>query len=483
MYRDFSENSKRKLLSLVSSVENEKICDFTDWVGDRWLDFQFWIGKLSIKKYINNVNAYHKKVIDKNNATRKSIEKIFRNVKTVDNSYKKIILQTEALLKTWHNYINQMAQIVNPQNGIFDGQYMSNTLDKLLNEIYSRKIDLSGTLFEKDGFQSFDEIDVLERFLKARNTTKDGVLFALTRGLTEGVKSLINHQFGKDDMNDEAYKASIIAIINNIVEYDLDLDFEKEALSTIKTINSTCKDYNDFCELMRKNKETTKYIKMIDDKSFEKIGKLVSYGTKGVETVEIIFTDYGKTIAALEKMRDGLIAVNGDKKTIDYCNELIDEYNNKFSKVVDIVWDTAVDKSIDDGLDVITNISTGGLFNIANTAHDFIWDISGITSDGDALASIYASANYSYNLIESYNYYANKLRSGDYTDDDIENCKMMFELSKTAKLEELKKIKRLTKKEYQEEIDFQIESLENMTWNNIDDYEPFGNDGSSMGSR
>ena len=65
MYRDFSENSKRKLLSLVSSVENEKICDFTDWIGDRWLDFQSWIGKLSIKKYINNVNAYHKKVIDK----------------------------------------------------------------------------------------------------------------------------------------------------------------------------------------------------------------------------------------------------------------------------------------------------------------------------------------------------------------------------------------------------------------------------------
>ena len=482
MYRDFSETSKRKLLSLVASVENEKICDFTDWVGDRWLDFQSWIGKLNIKNYINKVNEYHKKVIDKNNATKKSIEKIFRNVATVDSSYKKTTSQTKSLLNNWNNYINQMAQIVAPQNGLFDGQYMTKAFDKLINEINALKKDLNGTLFDSDGFQNFDEIDILQRFLDARNTTKDAVLFGLSRGLTEGVKSLINKSFGKDDINDKAYKASIIAVINNIVEYDLDLEFEKEALSAIKSINSTCKDYNDFCELMRKNKETTKYLKMIDNKSYEKIGKLISYGTKGVETVEIIFTDYSKTIAALEKMRNGLIAVNGDQKTIDYCNELIDEYNNKFSKVVDIVWDTAVDKSIDGGLDVITNISTGGLFGIANTAHDFIWDISGVTSDGDALASIYASSNYSYSLIEAYNFYADKLKNGDYTDDDIENCKMMFELSKTSKLEELKNIKRLTKKEYHEEIDFQIEKLENMTWNTIDSHSSFGG-GGGMGFR
>ena len=66
MYRDFSESSKNKLLGLVSDVENEKWCDFTDWVGDRWLDFESWIGTLNIKGYVNNVNSYHKKVIDKN---------------------------------------------------------------------------------------------------------------------------------------------------------------------------------------------------------------------------------------------------------------------------------------------------------------------------------------------------------------------------------------------------------------------------------
>lgn len=141
MYRDFSENSKRKLLSLVSSVENEKICDFTDWIGDRWLDFQSWIGKLSIKKYINNVNAYHKKVIDKNNATKKSIEKIFRNVATIDRSYKKTFILIENQLNHWQRYINELSQIVNPQNCRFNALYISYHLKNISNNAYKEYID------------------------------------------------------------------------------------------------------------------------------------------------------------------------------------------------------------------------------------------------------------------------------------------------------------------------------------------------------
>ena len=31
MYRDFSNNSKIRMLGLVTEVENDKISDFTDW--------------------------------------------------------------------------------------------------------------------------------------------------------------------------------------------------------------------------------------------------------------------------------------------------------------------------------------------------------------------------------------------------------------------------------------------------------------------
>ena len=32
MYRDFSDASKQRVLGLVSEVENDKLCDLTDWI-------------------------------------------------------------------------------------------------------------------------------------------------------------------------------------------------------------------------------------------------------------------------------------------------------------------------------------------------------------------------------------------------------------------------------------------------------------------
>ena len=134
MYRDFSEKSKQNILNLVSQVENEKLCDFTDWVGDRWYDFESWIGTLNIKKYLNDVNSYHKKVIDKNNASQQQIEKIFSAVSSVDGTYKSNFSFVKASLQQWQTYIDQMAEIVNPQNGKFSAQYMAECLDALLRD-------------------------------------------------------------------------------------------------------------------------------------------------------------------------------------------------------------------------------------------------------------------------------------------------------------------------------------------------------------
>lgn len=91
MYRDFSEKSRNELLGLVSQVESEKMSNFTDWMGDRWCDFESWIGKLNIKNYLDDVNAYHKKIIDKNNTTKASINTIFGKVSAIDVLYKNVI--------------------------------------------------------------------------------------------------------------------------------------------------------------------------------------------------------------------------------------------------------------------------------------------------------------------------------------------------------------------------------------------------------
>lgn len=143
MYRDFSDRSKSELLGLVSEVENEKLSDFTDWVGDRWYDFESWIGRLNIKNYINNVNEYHKKVIDKNNTTQSSINTIFQNVKSVDASYKNTLSDKKLQLQQWQRYIDEMSQIVNPKNGKFNAQAMSDALDGLLKQLSADELNSS----------------------------------------------------------------------------------------------------------------------------------------------------------------------------------------------------------------------------------------------------------------------------------------------------------------------------------------------------
>ena len=143
MYRDFSAKSKQNILNLVSQVENEKWSDFTDWVGDRWLDFQSWIGKLNIKNYINNINEYHKKVIDKNNTTSRTIEQIFKAVETIDKEYKSTLSFTNKSLHQWQTYIDQMTEIVNPRNGNFNAQYIADCLEALLHVCENSSVESS----------------------------------------------------------------------------------------------------------------------------------------------------------------------------------------------------------------------------------------------------------------------------------------------------------------------------------------------------
>ena len=133
MKRDFSANARQELLSLVAQVENEKWCDFTDWAGDRWYDFEAWIGKLDIKDYIDDINSYHKKVIDKNNTTASQINKIFEDVNEVSNCYRGRFGALLSDLQGLKDLLDGFSDTVDPANGLFNSVYIGST---------SRQVDL-----------------------------------------------------------------------------------------------------------------------------------------------------------------------------------------------------------------------------------------------------------------------------------------------------------------------------------------------------
>lgn len=168
VYRDFSENSRQKMLGLVAQVENEKWGDFTDWVGDRWYDFESWIGTLNIRNYINNVNAYHKKVIDKNNATEKTINKIFEAVRGQDGAYATTLGNVRNSLEQWLRFVDTMANIVEPGKGRFNGNYLKSAFNPILKDIAKANIQqIKDTLMQNvSGEPVFDEELLLDYIKK-----------------------------------------------------------------------------------------------------------------------------------------------------------------------------------------------------------------------------------------------------------------------------------------------------------------------------
>ena len=174
MRRDFSEAARQELLSLVKQVEDEKWNDFTDWFGDRWYDFEGWIGQLDIKNYIDNVNAYHKKVIDKNNTNEDKIEEIFVDVNNHSDNYRGRFLAILTNLQLYRKNLSLIANVISPGNGNFNPEYIGNGLKNAINtylENSSLLQKMAGDGLNKDTLDDVENQDQLEKLLDAMGST------------------------------------------------------------------------------------------------------------------------------------------------------------------------------------------------------------------------------------------------------------------------------------------------------------------------
>ena len=159
MRRDFSESAREELLQLVRDVEEEKLSDFTDWIGDRWYDFQSWIGELDIKNYLDNVNVYHKKIIDKNNTSETQINAIFEEVNKVSTDYKSRFEATREDMSLYGELLTQFTDTVDPAKGLFTSQYVGEGLKNAVNDYMERSERLQNIVMKDlpDNNPAFDD--------------------------------------------------------------------------------------------------------------------------------------------------------------------------------------------------------------------------------------------------------------------------------------------------------------------------------------
>ena len=141
MIRDFSNSAKKKLLEYVKDATETTLWrKIGDRIGDAGLQIQYWFGALSISKYIDNLDAYHKKIIDKNNTTSQRIEEIFTNVKNIDTRYQGGLQQNVDFSESVINFINDLANTIDPNGGNMDMQKMNAALAASLEKIQEAKL-------------------------------------------------------------------------------------------------------------------------------------------------------------------------------------------------------------------------------------------------------------------------------------------------------------------------------------------------------
>ncbi len=143
MFRDFSESAKAKLLAFV-----EEVTETTLWgkVGDSISDnashVMSWFGYLNINNYVNNMDEYQKKVIDRNNITANRVEEIFAEVNEIDARNGRGLSGAKDTSNSLQALLNTLAETINPNGGNLDMEQMRSVLKAKVEEFQQSRATL-----------------------------------------------------------------------------------------------------------------------------------------------------------------------------------------------------------------------------------------------------------------------------------------------------------------------------------------------------
>ena len=107
--RDFSQQSVQELRDIIRKNLQDNQWGFFDWFDDTFL-----MQELNIKNYINNVNEYHAKMIDKHNMGSAEFDRILERVHTVDENYSARINSLVDQAKALQTRIEQLTKMIDP---------------------------------------------------------------------------------------------------------------------------------------------------------------------------------------------------------------------------------------------------------------------------------------------------------------------------------------------------------------------------------
>ncbi|WEV67199.1 hypothetical protein OZX72_08160 [Bifidobacterium sp. ESL0769] len=129
--RDFTEKTKENLLQIVSEVSAQDEYpggDTGDWIFDRWYDLEHDLNGFDIGSTVDSENKYYQKIIDMNNMSAQTINKIWTDVNNVNTQHSSRFAAIVASLEDLTQQVRNLIDTINPEKGEFNVQYINSTL-------------------------------------------------------------------------------------------------------------------------------------------------------------------------------------------------------------------------------------------------------------------------------------------------------------------------------------------------------------------
>lgn len=326
MIRDFSNSAKKKLLEYVKDATETTLWrKIGDRIGDAGLQIQYWFGALSISKYIDNLDAYHKKIIDKNNTTSQRIEEIFTNVKNIDTRYQGGLQQNVNFSESVINFINDLANTIDPNGGNMDMQKMNAALAASLEKIQEAKLSREKAI--EDSLLGTDP-DAVETSIDPVNLSTGNFIYDFEDLAIDGEIPLSFHRYynSKDSrisVLGKSFRHNYEIYLNVNDDGEVDIIMEDGQHKVFAVENGVYYGKNTATDFLTSDKQHF-YLKDVDDNTyiFDKDKKLIRIENRNNLGISLTYDD--------DKLLIKVVNDYGDCLNYEY-----DEKTNLLARVFD----------------------------------------------------------------------------------------------------------------------------------------------------
>lgn len=120
--RNYTEEAYEQIRHTIEQIDNTDVDPVADFFGDLFLRLAQFLKLYSVEQYRNDMQRWHKTVLDSHNATLSKVDSIFNAVDTVDFQYRDVMDGAHESIVSFRNSLNSLRDIISGKSSLVDGK-------------------------------------------------------------------------------------------------------------------------------------------------------------------------------------------------------------------------------------------------------------------------------------------------------------------------------------------------------------------------